>query len=140
MAQLKIEIITPKKVAYKGDIVSATIPGTIGSFQILVGHAPVVSTFGIGAIRLELDKDEKKYFATGGGTVEVLNNNIRILADSLEAVENVDVERANKAFKRAKERLEEKSSRKTDVERAKAALERAKNRIELAEKYSVAGK
>ncbi len=139
MAQLKIEILTPKKVEYRGEIVSATIPGSVGTFQILPDHAPIISTFEIGAIRLDLDKDVKKYFATGGGTVEVLNNNIRLLADSLEAVESIDVERANSALTRARQRLDDKGSGKTDVARAKAAAERAMNRIKLAEKYSSAG-
>jgi len=133
MAELYLEIITPSKIVYKNNILSVTIPGTLGSFQILKNHAPIISTFEIGMIKIQETKDSIKYFATGGGTVEVLNNKILVLADSLEAVEDIDVDRAKAARQRAEERLARKSD--IDIERAKAALARATNRLGLFEKY-----
>ncbi len=139
MEQLKIEIITPSKIAYKGEINSVIVPGIVGSFQVLSGHAPILSTFETGAIKIELYKGDKKYFATSGGTIEVLDNNIRILADSLEAVEEIDLERANQALERARQRLDEKGSGNVDVKRAEAALARAMNRIKLLHRFSETG-
>lgn len=131
---LYLEIITPSKIVFKGDVDSVTIPGVEGSFQVLKNHAPLLSIFEIGLVKIKVNTNTTKYFATGGGTVEVLNNNVLVLADSLEAVEEIDVERA----KRAKERAEEKlthPTENTDIERARIALARAVNRLTLVEKY-----
>lgn len=134
MISLTLEIITPNKIAFKGDIVSVTIPGTDGSFQVLKNHAPLMSTFEIGEVKVVLAEDEHKYYATGGGTVEVLDNKVLLLADSLEEVADIDIERAQSAKERAENRLAHKSDT-TDVERAEKALMRAVNRLKLVEKH-----
>ena len=131
---LYIEIITPSKVVFKGNIESVTIPGVEGSFQVLKNHAPLISVFEIGPVKIKVDAKTTRYFATGGGTVEVLKNNILVLADSLEAVEEVDVERARKARERAQERIAN-PSKDTELERASSALLRAVNRLTLVEKH-----
>ncbi len=134
MPVLILEIITPDKISFKGEVQSVTIPGTEGSFQILKNHAPLMSTFEIGEVKVVLpDKDEKNY-ATGGGTVEVLNNHVLVLADSLEEIGSIDVERARGARERAENRLAHKTDT-TDVERAEQALKRAVNRLKLVEKH-----
>ena len=135
MPQLNLEILTPDKLSYSGEVEAVTVPGTVGSFQVLYNHAPLLSTIDIGAIKVEVSKDKTIYFATGGGTIEVLNNKIKILADCLEQVSEIDVERAKKALTRAQERLEKKHIEKIDVPRAEAALARANNRIKIYEKY-----
>jgi F-type H+-transporting ATPase subunit epsilon len=134
MSELYLEIISPAKAIYKGNILSITIPGALGSFQVLKNHAPLISTFEIGLVKIKESENSTKYFATGGGTIEVLNNNILVLADSLEAVEDIDVERAKAARQRAEERLAHKAD--IDIERARAALARALNRLNIAEKYA----
>jgi F-type H+-transporting ATPase subunit epsilon len=133
-AELHLEIITPAKVIYKSDVESITIPGSLGSFQVLKNHAPLISVFEIGLIKIVENKSSSKYFATGGGTIEVLNNNVLVLADSLEALEDIDVERAKNAKERALVRLEKKE-KDTDLDRARAALARALNRLDLVGKY-----
>ena len=134
MAELYLEIISPSKIVYKANILSITIPGTLGSFQVLKNHAPLISTFEIGPVKIKESESSTKYFATGGGTVEVLNNRVLVLADSLEAVEDIDIARAKASKQRAEERLSHKTDT-TDVERARAALARAINRLALVEKY-----
>jgi len=134
MAGLTLEIITPGKIAFKGEVQSVTVPGTEGSFQVLKNHAPLMSTFEIGEIKLVLPDDGRKFYATGGGTVEVLNNQVLLLADSLEEVAEIDVERARGAKERAENRLLHKTDT-TDVDRAEKALMRAVNRLRLVEKH-----
>lgn len=134
MAGLTLEIVTPNKISFKGDIQSITVPGTIGSFQILKNHAPLMSTFEIGEVKVVLPDDNQKYYATGGGTVEVLNNHVLVLADSLEEIESIDTERAQRAKERAENRLAQKTDT-TDVERAEQALKRSVNRLRLVEKH-----
>ncbi len=134
MAGLTLEIITPNKIAFKGEVLSVTVPGTEGSFQVLKNHAPLMSTFEIGEVKIVLSDDERKHYATGGGTVEVLDNNVLLLADSLEEIESIDVERAQKAKERAENRLAHKTDT-TNIERAEQALMRAVNRLRLVEKH-----
>jgi F-type H+-transporting ATPase subunit epsilon len=134
---LNLQIITPAKISFTGEVKSVTIPGTVGSFQVLKDHAPIISTFEIGLLKVErLDKSVDHY-ATCGGTVEVLNNQIMVLADAIELAGEIDIERAEQAKRRAEERLSVKESA-TDIERAQTALKRAINRLEIVEKY-VAG-
>jgi F-type H+-transporting ATPase subunit epsilon len=134
MLGLTLEIITPNKIAFKDIVKSVTIPGTVGSFQVLKYHAPLMSTFEIGELKAVLQDDTQKYYATGGGTVEVLENHVLVLADSLEEIEDIDIERAQKAKERAENRLAHKTDT-TNVERAEQALKRALNRLRLVEKY-----
>ena len=131
---LYLEIITPAKSIYKGNIQSVTIPGVKGRFQVLKNHAPLISVFEIGLIKIKVDDKTTKYFATCGGTVEVLKNNVLVLADALEAIEEIDIERAQRAKERAMGRLTQKTE-DTDIERARVALARAVNRLNLVEKY-----
>jgi F-type H+-transporting ATPase subunit epsilon len=134
MASLILEIITPSKVSFKGEIISVTIPGTEGSFQVLKNHAPLMSTFEIGVVKIVLPDQTEKYYSTGGGTVEILDNHVLVLADSHEAVEEIDVNRATNAKERAEDRLAHKTET-LDVERAERALKRALNRLQLVEKH-----
>ena len=134
MSEINLEIITPEKVIYKDTIDSITIPGTQGGFQVLKDHAPLMSTLEIGIITVKKN-GSTNYYTTGGGTIEVLNNKVLILADSVELIEKIDIDRAELAKKRAEERLAKKREEKIDIIRAEAALERAINRLKATEKY-----
>lgn len=134
MSELKLEIVTPSKSAFSGVIKSLTVPGTKGRFQVLKNHAPIISTFDTGMIKVDLPDGKSDYYATAGGTIEVLDNKVLVLADSIEEVSEIDQDRALKAKQRAEERLIEKSS-DLNIARAQAALARANNRLQIKEKY-----
>ena len=134
MSEINLEIITPEKVIYKDTIDSITVPGTQGGFQVLKDHAPLMSTLEIGIITVKKNGNTN-YYTTAGGTIEVLNNKVLILADSAEMIEKLDINRAQLAKKRAEERLAKKHEEKIDIIRAEAALERAINRLNASEKY-----
>jgi len=134
MKELILEIITPSKCAFSGEIESISVPGTKGNFQVLFNHAPILSSFEVGKIKL-IDKNKKEIeFATSGGTIEVLKNKILLLAESVETKDEIDVKRAQAAFERAKERLSNRS-KETDIPRAEGALARAANRLKVAKQY-----
>lgn len=135
MAELNLEIVTPSKSAFSGEIKSITVPGTKGRFQILKNHAPIISTFEIGMIKVELPDGKPNHYSTAGGTIEVLDNKVLVLADSIELVEEIDKERALKAKQRAEERLAARTS-DINITRAESALARAINRISVKEKYN----
>ena len=134
MAEINLEIITPEKIIYKDSVDSVTVPGTKGMFQVLMDHAPLMSTIEIGVITFKKN-DESKYLTTAGGTIEVLNNNVLILADSVEVIEDIDIDRAERAKTRAEENLKKKKEEEIDFVRAELALKRAINRINAREKY-----
>ena len=135
MNELDLEIISPEKKVYTGKVKSVTIPGTKGNFQVLYNHAPLISTFEIGIIKLVLSDDSTRIFTTSGGSTEVLDNKVLILSDTVEPIESIDIERAMRAKERAEARLKKKEGI-VDVDRARVALARALNRIKMSEKYS----
>ena len=135
MTELNLEIVTPSKSAFSGVIKSITVPGTKGRFQVLKNHAPIISTFDLGMIKVDVTDAKADYYATAGGTIEVLNNKVLVLADSIELVTEIDEERALRAKQRAEERLAEQSS-EINIARAQAALARANNRLNVKEKYN----
>ena len=134
MAEINLEIITPEKIIYKDSVDSITIPGTKGMFQVLKDHAPLMSTIEIGVITIKKN-DENSYLTTAGGTIEVLNNNVLILADSVEVIADIDIDRAERAKSRAEENIKKKKEEEIDFVRAELALKRAINRINAREKY-----
>jgi len=133
MSVVNLEIITPEKVVYEDTVDMITVPGTKGSFQVLKDHAPLMSTIDIGIISL-LKDNETNHFTSDDGTIEVLNNKVLILVDSFEKINEIDVERAERAKQRAEERLTKKHEEEIDVVRAEAALKRAINRISVTSK------
>jgi F-type H+-transporting ATPase subunit epsilon len=135
MSELILEIITPEKPIFKDQIEAVTIPGTLGSFQILKNHAPIISSFEIGIIKVKTASAET-FYTTAGGTVEVNKNQVLVLADSIEKITDINVDRAEQAKKRAEERLQKKHEEKIDEARAKAALNRALNRLNAVKKFS----
>ncbi len=131
MKEIFVEIITPSKSAYKGQVISITVPGSLGNFQVLFNHAPLMSSLEIGKIQIEDATGQHLEYVTGGGTIEVRDNKILILADSVESAEEIDVERAKKSLERAKERLATRGKGDIDILRAELALQRAVNRIKF---------
>ena len=78
---MNIDIITPDKKLFSGEISAVQFPGTNGSFGILNNHAPLIATLKKGEIKLTDASKQEQSFAVNGGVVEVLNNNIIVLAD-----------------------------------------------------------
>lgn len=135
MKKILVEIITPHKIGYKGEVNSITVPGTKGNFQILYNHAPIISSLEIGEIIIEADGNEKEYFATSGGTIEVVDNKVIVLAETFERTRDIDVKRAEEAKRRAEEKLKHKREEKIDEIRAELALKRAINRLGSVKKH-----
>ena len=81
---MKIEIITPDKKVYEGDIKSVRVPGKKGSFQVLKDHAPIISTLEKGNVIMVEQEGAEKVFEIGGGVIEVKANKIILLADSVK--------------------------------------------------------
>jgi len=78
---MKLEIITPDKKLYVGEVKYVSFPGAEGSFGVLNGHAPLISTLKAGKIEITEDTNDKKEFMINGGVAEVMNNKVIVLAD-----------------------------------------------------------
>ncbi len=77
---MHLDIITPDKKIYSGEINSVSVPGAGGRFQILKNHAPIISSLMSGKIKVE-DSEGTKEFDVKGGVVENLKNKVIILAE-----------------------------------------------------------
>ena len=71
-----LEIITPEKKAFEGEVTSVKFPGISGGFEILNNHAPIISTLGKGDIRVITADKKTENFAINGGVIEMKNNKI----------------------------------------------------------------
>jgi len=80
---MQLEIITPDKKVFEGEVFTATFPGADGSFQILNGHAPLVSLLKEGVVEYK-SKELSQQIRITGGVVEVLKNKVIVLADSVQ--------------------------------------------------------
>jgi F-type H+-transporting ATPase subunit epsilon len=127
-----LEIISPIKTVFSGEISSVIIPGTLGSFQVLMNHAPLVSSFEIGKIRIQRDSETMEY-STSGGIFEVKNNKAIILAETIESKEEIDLSRARNSKSRAEQILKMGDTRDDVKSDARVSLQKANNRIKLAE-------
>lgn len=78
---MKLEIITPDKKLFEGDVKSAVFPGSEGSFGVLDNHAPMIATLKAGTVEIISDSNTKQEFAVRGGVVEVLKNKVIVLAE-----------------------------------------------------------
>ncbi len=125
-----LEIRTPEKLIYEGDVTSVNAPGIEGNFQILYGHIPFLTALDVGEIRIN-ETDTPRLMATSGGVFEVLRTGVTALVETAEWASDIDVARAESALERAKEQL---STDSPDLNRprAEASLARAQNRIKVA--------
>jgi F-type H+-transporting ATPase subunit epsilon len=129
----QIDIVTPAKTVYSGEVQSFTAPGVVGSFQVLFNHAPLLSSIAIGEVKVEDAAGARLRFATSGGFVEVKENKVILLAESAERSDEIDVSRAERSKLRAEERLGKKE-KSIDLDRAELALLRSINRLKVSSK------
>ena len=129
----ELEIVTPRKVVYAGDVLSFSAPGVLGGFQVLYNHAPLLAAIGIGEVKVTEAGGQEARYATSGGFVDVVNNHVTLLAESLEQPAAIDTARASAAKERAMKRLAERKP-DTNIDRASVALARAINRLRVAQR------
>jgi F-type H+-transporting ATPase subunit epsilon len=131
--EFQLEIVTPRRVVFQAPVTSFSAPGVVGGFQVLRSHAPLLSTIGVGEVKIIDAKGRELHYATSGGFVEVHDNKVVLLAETAEEAHEIDVKRAEAARDRAFKRISEKKI-ETDIERARAALQRALNRLRVAQR------
>jgi len=129
----KLEIVTPRRIVFTGDVESFSAPGVVGGFQVLYNHAPMLAATGIGEVKIRQGEGAEVRYATSGGFVDVAANRVTMLAETAERADEIDMKRAEAAKDRAVKRLEERAP-EINEERARVALLRAMNRIRVAQR------
>ncbi len=81
-----LEILTPEKKIYSGDVYGVLLPGIAGLFEVLDKHAPLVSALGKGNLKILLDKNKAGNYSIQSGFVEVLNNKVTVLVEGATAL------------------------------------------------------
>jgi len=123
----RLEIVTPQKKVFSEDVKFLVAPGTDGELGILPEHAPLITSLNIGILRIQQDREFIKVVVSGG-FMEVRNSKVTVLATSAERADTIDAARAERARKRAEDRLAAKAA-DLDVLRAEMALKRALIRL-----------
>ncbi|MHB1125892.1 MAG: F0F1 ATP synthase subunit epsilon [Bacillota bacterium] len=126
-----LEVVTAERVVYQKEVESLVIPATEGYMGILPGHAPLITSLGVGVARYRTNGQSEK-MAISGGFLEVFNNKVVLLSDTAELSTEIDVSRAERAKERAEQRLNQKEP-ETDFARAELALKRALARLRAAQ-------
>jgi len=129
--RLTLEIATPMRLVVSDTVDEVVAPGSEGYFGVLPGHAPFLTTLGIGVVTYRSGRDEHQ-LAVAGGFAEVRNDKVIILADSAERPEEIDRARAERSKDRAERRLSGRAQEEVDYARCQAALARALTRLQVA--------
>lgn len=122
-----LRIITPDRIFYEGAASMVEFNTTEGEIGIYKEHVPTTVIIAPGVLTIT-DGEEQKEAALHAGFVEILQDKVTIMAEIIEWPHEIDLERAQKAFQRAEERIAAKSP-ETDVVRAEISLRRAMARI-----------
>ncbi|MDD3498185.1 MAG: ATP synthase F1 subunit epsilon [Candidatus Moranbacteria bacterium] len=136
MDNIKLKIITPERITYESDgINQATLPVSDGEVTILPNHRSYIASLKPGEVILKKDGEEID-LAISGGFIEFHDNELVVLADEAERAEEIDLEKAEEAKKRAED-IKNKviSTDEAEYARVAAALEKELAKIKVAKKY-----
>ena len=134
-SHLTIEIVTPDRAIVHETVDEAGLPGAEGYLGVLPGHTPLLVTLQVGEIWFR-QGSAKTYVHAAFGFAEILPDRIRILARTAERAEEIDLERAESAASRARERLATTTA-DVDFERARIALLKSLSRLQVARRIGM---
>ena len=136
---LSFRIITTERVVYERDALQVTLPTKAGEITILAGHIPLISVMGTGAITVTDTENMRHVLAVSGGILEVRKSGeVVVLAKRSEHADDIDIDRAQAAYDRAKAYLDEKRGQAdADYARFQAMLEKNLNRVQIANLHRV---
>ena len=128
----KLEVITPDRVVLSdNEVTSVVLPGALGYLGVLANHAPLMTELSIGELDVRRTDGSQDMMAVSGGFVEVFDNVVTVLAENAEPASEIDLDRAEKAFERARQRMDTHDP-SMDFDRAALALKKALNRLSVA--------
>ncbi len=125
-----LRIVTPTRQIVREETEEMQVPGKEGYLGILAGHAPLLSELQIGEITYRQGR-ELRHLAVSWGFVEVLPEQVTVLAETAEKSTDIDVSRAQASKERAERRLSNPDP-DTDIQRASVALQKSLSRLQVA--------
>ena len=128
----QLDIITPTNIISEGQVEYLRAPSIDGLFGVKGGHASSMILMDIGEIKI-IKEGREIFYATNGGFADIRPEGVMLLVETAEKNDKIDKYRAEKALKRAKDRIKDKS---IDLERAKAAINRSRNRLKIVDRIS----
>jgi F-type H+-transporting ATPase subunit epsilon len=130
---LQLEIVTPERLAFSDEVDSVQLPGSEGELGVLPHHAPLISTLGVGELRIRKGGAEES-FAIVGGFLQVRPDKVVVMAETAAMAAEIDLEKAQEARREAERALESGYHEGADLSAARAALQQALLRIRVAER------
>ncbi len=127
-----LEIVTPARLVYTGEVESLQAPGLDGYFGVLHNRAPLISALGPGQLKFQELGDQPRFMAISGGFFQVADNKAIILADEAEFAEEIDAAAAAAELEQARQHLAGLIPSEEDLERRRRALEIARTRVKVA--------
>ncbi len=127
---LHLTVLTPERAVLEMDVYSLVAPGAGGYLGVMKNHAPLITTLIPGKLTVKDPSGAPTVYAVGGGFMEISNNRVTILADSMESAAEIDLTQATEERDRAQARLRDNLPA-GDREEAEAELARAQNRIRV---------
>ncbi len=127
------EVVTPTRLVVSEEVAEVVAPGIEGYFGVLPGHLPFLTPLKVGEVIYWRGREER-HLAVAWGYAEVRPDKVVILAETAERSEEIDVQRAEAARRRAEDRLRRWGDERVDFARAQGALQRAVTRLEVAAK------
>ena len=133
MPLIHLDVLTAERTVYSADVEAVTLTTVDGQISVLAGHVPLVTLLQPGELMARLG-DEETYLAVSGGFAEVTREGIVVLADTCERAEEIDVQRAAEAERRAQELLRA-GAPEAVAAAAEAALRRSVARLRVADRH-----
>jgi F-type H+-transporting ATPase subunit epsilon len=130
---LLLEIVTPEGQLYADEVDAVNCPGIMGELGVLPHHAPLLSTLGIGELRIRKG-DQEESFVIAGGFLQVRPDKVVVMAELADLSSEIDLKAAEEARREAERALEQGFDEPVDLARARAAMERALVRIRVGER------
>ena len=129
--KLTLEIVTPDRSLVNEQVDEVELPGSEGYFGVLPGHTPLLAALQVGELWYRIGQ-EKRFLVVAFGFAEVLPERVTVLAQVAEREQDIDVERAERAMKRAEDRLLKGTLENIDFERARVAMMKSLIRLQVA--------
>jgi len=130
---LRLEIVTPERLAYSDDVDMVLVPGSEGELGILPHHAPLASLLGMGELRIRKEGQEES-FAIAGGFLQVRPDKVVVMAELADLASEIDLEKAEEARREAERALEAGFKEGADLSAARAALQQALLQLRVAQR------
>jgi len=130
--QLRVRLVTPERILVDQTVAAVEVPGRNGYFEVLYGHAPLLSALGAGEVRLHGSEGGDQRYSVARGFVEVLPERVTILAETAQRPEEIDTAAAQQQLQRGQQLWNEAGEDATKYAHANEVVAEAEARLESA--------